>query len=610
MIIKIFGRQKQVTFPGIRKAVLFCFFLAGLFAIFLGTGLVLFLGQAENESIIENRQGVENLKYLVLLSISCFVVMLFALYNFLVKPAVETVLVNAEEQNRQIQRSTSILENTTDLIWAVDRNFKLLACNSSFIEMVIADTGTPPTLGENILEKSYSNLSFSIRKKLYEKALTGESFETEIKTDDDGRTYYFELSFHPLYDQNKAITGCSVFRTNITQRVEMYRKLQKEEDSLKEAQEIANLGHWNWDIVKDEIQLSDQLYKVFGLDPETFEANYEGLRDIIHPEDQEAFGSSIENCLTKGDPHDIMHRIVMPSGGIRHVHQKGKAYYIDSDTPVRMAGTIQDVTQLEEARLQNNMQYNELQNFVYIISHNVRAPIATLQSLVGIMEPGNEALNAEVIQSIETTVETLDQTIKDLNHSLSLKNIQENSFEEVDLRKVLRDIERLLALDLNSSKATIEYNLSGAPKALGIKSYFTNILFNLVMNSIKYQAEDRPPHIKISSQPNLLGGMEIIVADNGKGMNLTTERRKRIFDMYGKLSGACEGSGMGLYLAKTQVEAMNGTFHVESEPNIGTTFKVVFPSTLKSSLKRKNGKASEIKNTIRTVSSYVEDQND
>ena len=591
MIKKILGRQKQLTFSDIRKAMLFCFFLTGLFIIFLVTGLVIFLGQAENDTItasLESHQGLKNLKYVIILSIFFFALILLVLYNFLIKPVEETVRSLSDEQNRQLEQSTSLLENTSDLIWAVDINFKLTACNSSFIEMVIEERGAPPIIGESILEKSYSNLSFSSRKKLYEKAFTGKSFETEFKSSDDGRTNYFELSFHPIHDNNKAITGCSVFRKNITSRVEMYRKLQKKEDYLKEAQEIANVGHWNWDMVKDEIQWSDQLYKVFGLDSETFEANYEGLMNIIHPEDQEAFGNSIENCLTNGNPHDIMHRIVMPSGSIRHVHQKGKAYHIDDDTPVRMAGTIQDVTQLEEARLQNKKQYNELQNFVYIISHNVRAPIATLQGLVDIMEPGNDVLNAEIIQSIETTVDTLDQTIKDLNHSLSLKNIQESNFEEVDLRKVFRDIERLLALDLNSSRTTIEYNLLPAPKALGIKSYFTNILFNLVVNSIMYKAEDRPLHIKITSQPNLLGGMEIIVADNGKGMNLTAERKKRIFDMYGKLSGTCEGSGMGLYLAKTQVEAMNGTIHVESEPKIGTTFKVVFPSKPKLSLKRKS----------------------
>ncbi len=579
MIKNILDQQKQISFSRIRETIIFGLFLAGFFVIFLTIGLVIFLNQAQTDSITANlpsRQSLKNLKYFITFTVFSFTLTLIVLYKFLAKPIMETVRANFAERNRQAEQNTSILENTSDLIWAVDINFKLLAFNSAFVGMMEEELGTSPKVGESILEKDYSNLSFSSKKKLYEKALSGQSFETDFKSSINGRTRYFEISFHPIYDKGESVSGCSVFGKNITQRVEMFQELQEKERYLKEAQEIANIGNWNWNMVNDEIQWSDQLYKVFGLDHETFEANYEGLMNIIHPEDQEAFGISVENCLTNKDLLDIVHRIVMPDKSIRYVHQKGKAYLLDDGTPARMAGTIQDVTLREKARQQNIWQYNELQNFVYIISHNVRAPIATLQSLVGIIEPGNEALNAEIIPSIETTVETLDQTIKDLNHSLSLKNIEENTFEEVDLRKVLRDIEHLLAIHIDSSQANIEYDLSGAPKAMGIKSYFTNILFNLVMNSIDYKADDRPLHIKISSQSILPGGMEIIVADNGMGMHLNEERRKRIFDMYGRLSGASIGRGMGLYLAKTQVEVMNGAISVESEPNIGTTFKVVF----------------------------------
>jgi len=120
------------------------------------------------------------------------------------------------------------------------------------------------------------------------------------------------------------------------------------------------------------------------------------------------------------------------------------------------------------------------------------------------------------------------------------------------------------------------YDLSELPKVTGIKSYYTNILFNLIMNSIKYRAQERPLQIKVTSRCTLHGGMKITVSDNGIGMKLTTERKKRIFDMYGRLSGASEGRGMGLYLAKAQVEVMNGTLDVESEPNQGTTFIMTF----------------------------------
>lgn len=241
-----------------------------------------------------------------------------------------------------------------------------------------------------------------------------------------------------------------------------------------------------------------------------------------------------------------------------------------------MVGTAQDVTVMENARLRIMRQYRELENFVYIISHNVKAPISTLQGLVDILEPGDAASNAEIIVHIGATVDTLDRTIKDLNHALSLKDISEDTFGKVDLEEVMGDIGRLLAQDIRASRAKIEHDFSKAPEAFGVRSYFTNILYNLVLNSIRHGADDRPPHIELRSRPTALGGTEITVSDNGKGMALTKERHKKIFDMYGRLSGTSKGRGLGLYLVKTQVETMKGSINVESKPGKGSIFTIVF----------------------------------
>ena len=183
-----------------------------------------------------------------------------------------------------------------------------------------------------------------------------------------------------------------------------------------------------------------------------------------------------------------------------------------------------------------------------------------------------------IFSNIGATVDALDRTIRDLNRALSLKKVSKDSFGEVDMEGVLRDIQQLLALDIEENMAKIEHDFSMAPKAPGIKSYFTNILYNLVLNAINYRAANREPYIKVVSRPTATGGIEIIVSDNGIGMDLTGERCKKIFDMYGRLSGNSEGRGLGLYLVRTQVEAMKGSIKVDSEPNKGSTFTIVFDS--------------------------------
>lgn len=525
--------------------------------------------QKEHETVIDT------FNYLVVMCIIAFLIFLVGLYKLLFKPMTALIRKSLAEQQYKIVQRESILENTSDLIWAVDSAYCLVACNSAFVNQMKLEIGKTLKIGDNILDQDYEHLEVKRRKALYDRALNGESFEMEFEYTEDGQKVTQELSFHPIYDETEEISGCSVFRKNITNRVNTYRQLKKSEKYLREAQEIANIGNWNWDMFKNEISWSDQLYKVFGRNPKTFEATYEGLMEVIHPDDQANFGIHIESCLTKNEALDVVHRIVLPDNSIRYVHQKGKAHYEEDGTPMRMAGTIQDVTDLEKARLQNLKQFNELQNFVYIISHNVRAPISTLQSLVDIIEPGNDALNAQVLPTIGTTVETLDQTIRDLNEALSLKNIDEKMFQPVDLNTILKNIEHLISMDITSSNAKLEYHISDAPTAYGIPSYYTNILFNLILNAIKYKAEDRCPHIKVRSR-SISDGLEIYVEDNGKGMELTKEKRKRIFDMYGRLSGKTEGRGMGLYLAKTQIEAMQGSIDVQSVLGEGTTFKLTF----------------------------------
>ena len=522
-----------------------------------------------------HEQTLNRLNYLVALSIGLFFLFLIVLYKTLFKPIIGAVRSSLAERHDQVLLRESILENTSDLIWAVDKNYNLIACNSAFQNSMEKEMERTMVVGENILDFDYKHINARQRKELYDRALNGERFEVELEYLKNGQKVNQELSFHPIYDEHNAIAACSVFGKDITKKVRTYKQLRRSETYLKEAQEIANIGNWNWDMFKNEISWSDQLYKVFDRSPETFEATYEGLMKVICPEDQANFGTHIENCLTKDEPLDIVHRIVLPDNSIRYVHQKGKAHFAEDGTPMRMAGTIQEVTDLEKARLQNLKQFNELQNFVYIISHNVRAPISTLQSLVDIIEPGNDELNAEIIPTIGTTVDTLDQTIRDLNDALSLKNVDEKMFQYVNLNTILKNIEHLISMDINSSKAKIEYDISKAPTAYGIPSYYTNILFNLILNAIKYRAEERPPHIKVRSRP-ISDGLEIYVEDNGIGMELTKEKRKRIFDMYGRLSGTSEGRGMGLYLAKTQIEAMRGCIDVKSVLGEGTMFKLTF----------------------------------
>nr|WP_262909133.1 PAS domain-containing sensor histidine kinase [Muricauda sp. M10] len=327
---------------------------------------------------------------------------------------------------------------------------------------------------------------------------------------------------------------------------------------------------------KDEITWSDQLYHIFGQIPGQFEANYDAVMSIVHPEDKLAFNEDVERSINKNVLHDIVHRIIVNKDEIRYLHQKGKPYFNENGVPIRMSGTTQDVTKDVLTNQQVVQQNNELQNFVRIISHNLRGPISNLLMLCKIYDWGIHDMNDDIMKKIEHTTEALDQTIKDLNLSLSLKRVDKEQFKEVRLKEVMKDVDGLLFDEIEKKKAIIQTNFSQVEVIKGIKSYFSNIFYNLIINALHYSQEDERPLIKLSTEDT---ETEVIlrVSDNGIGIELTPEKERKIFDMYGRLSGATEGKGLGLYLVKTQVEAMDGKIEVKSKKDVGTTFILHFP---------------------------------
>ena len=521
---------------------------------------------------IDNTIG--NLTYVLGTLTFLFLIFIWLLYHFFIKPIIDSVGVLSKNMESQSRHLASILENTSDRIWTVDKNYMLIAYNSVFAKGRLDDGGIAPIKGENVLEAGYFLENKSKTKDYYDRVLSGTSFLTEVEIEKEGRKIFYELSFNPIIDDHGLIIGCSVYQRDITMRISAMEELKESESSLKEAQRIANIGNWEWDIKNNEIKWSDQLYSIYGKDQKTFTPTYETFLELIHPEDREIFDKNVCHNLENHEDPDISHRIILEDGNLRHVHQKGKLFFDKNNTVVRMAGTTQDITIMENARERILQQYRELQNFVYIISHNIRGPISTLLSLIDLLEHNDNRDHKDIIMLMGNTVKKLDGTIKDLNHSLTLKNIATIDFEQVDLKGVMEDILILISDEIDKYHATIEFDFAKAPTAFGMKRYYSNIFYHLILNSIKHRSPERDPHIVIYSNTTPIGGIQIVLSDNGKGMELNEERRKKIFNMYGKLSGSTQGKGLGLYLVKTQVETMNGSIEVESKNGEGSIFTI------------------------------------
>lgn len=481
-----------------------------------------------------------------------------------------------KQKNAFIQNKVEIVEDREDVVWAMDRDYRLTAFNTCFKNQLKENGLGDAQRGMDLREVYRAIDFFNPCEQGCQRALDRYATTSKHTFDIDGRIVVHEFAFQPFMNSAGEVVGCSIWQKDITEEVENNYRLRESERKYREAQEVANIGHWYWDMREDQIAWSNQLYRIFEQEPGKFDATFDALSEIIHPDDRQAFVDDVENCIKNNEMHDITHRIVVGDGEVRYVHQKGRAYYDENGKPKSMSGTTQDVTNAVLANQQIVEQNHELQNFVRIISHNLRGPISNLLMLSKIYEWGKDEMNDDIVRKIEHTTEALDQTIKDLNLSLSLKAADKEQFREVPLREVMKDVDGLLSEEISRSKASVETDFSNASSIFGTKSYVVNIFYNLILNAIHYAKEHVPPVIKVTTQ-TIPEGMVIQFSDNGIGMELTPERERKIFDMYGRLSGATEGKGFGLYLVKTQVEAMEGKISVESEKDVGTTFTISFP---------------------------------
>jgi PAS domain S-box-containing protein len=247
-----------------------------------------------------------------------------------------------------------------------------------------------------------------------------------------------------------------------------------------------------------------------------------------------------------------------------------------------MLGIALDITEQKEAEYERSRMVEDIvqrnkdhEQFSYIVSHNLRAPLANIIGLANLLEfdlkPGN---HERIMTELFNSVKKLDTVIRDLNQVLQVKHQTSESKEWLSFSTLVNDVARSIENLVKKENAEIFTDFGDADKILAVKSYMYSIFMNLITNSIRYRRPAVQPVIRISSHRE--GDKTVIVfKDNGLGIDLT-RKGVQVFGMYKRFHQHIEGKGMGLYLVKTQVETMGGSIAVSSEVNKGTEFRITF----------------------------------
>jgi len=219
---------------------------------------------------------------------------------------------------------------------------------------------------------------------------------------------------------------------------------------------------------------------------------------------------------------------------------------------------------------------NELRQFSFSVSHNLRGPVASLLGLVALIDPKSITHeNTEIFKHIQASTENLDSIIKDLIQIIDIRQDIFQVRQKVSLEQEFNSILNILREEINAHKVAFRKNFGHGETIYSVKPMIHSILYNLVSNSIKYRSSDQAPVIEIYTEEDP-DQFIIVIRDNGLGIDLNTHK-ENIFKLYRRFHPHIEGKGLGLYLVKLQCEALGGSIHVESEPNKYTKFTLRVP---------------------------------
>lgn len=216
--------------------------------------------------------------------------------------------------------------------------------------------------------------------------------------------------------------------------------------------------------------------------------------------------------------------------------------------------------------------YKNLEQFSFIVSHNLRSPLTNIKGLLSIYNYDNLAdpENVDLLNHMKTATSNLDQVLQDLNIILNSKNLILEEKNEINFGVFFDAICDSLRNEIISTKTTFELDFEPNLKIITVRSILQSIVFNLIQNAIKYKNSARNPHIIIKIRENS-EGYSFWIRDNGIGIDLDRHKEK-VFSLYARFHTKTQGKGIGLYLVKTHVEMLGGSIEVESEVNQYTEF--------------------------------------
>jgi PAS domain S-box-containing protein len=360
---------------------------------------------------------------------------------------------------------------------------------------------------------------------------------------------------------------------------------------LAAAQRITHCGSWELDLADlgdldaNPLRWSDEVFRIFGYEPGEIEVTNANFFRAVHPDDREAIAHAVRSAIELGTPYSMDHRVIRPDGSVRIVHEQSQIQYDSAGKPLRMIGTVQDVTEQRttEAQLVFADRLSSIGAMAAGVAHEINNPLAAVLANLDLIARGLAAGRGidelrERVADASEGAERVRAIVKDL----MVFARAEDRRRPVDVTTVLESALRMVSHDLRY-RARLVRDYGEVPPVLGNEARLGQVFLNLLRNAIQaFRDDDVDRHeIRIATSLDARGRVIIAIADNGSG--IPPELQSRVFTPFFTTKPQGVGTGLGLSICHRIITDLGGEITFGSLVGQGTEFRIAVPTSVQPS---------------------------
>lgn len=471
--------------------------------------------------------------------------------------------------------------------WHLDLKSGIVSWSKQLFKMFGLDpVGNPPSFPNQ--EKLFSPESWTLLKEkvvLARKRQIPYELELNFIRADQSKGWMWAKGY-PELDEDKKLTGLKGIAQDITKRKELELQLKQSKTRYAEvakrlqvASASAGFGIFEWDIQNDDVIWDQRMFDLFDTQEHEYSTVNEAWAARLHPDDLDFVLKKIETSLKDQNEIKFSYRIILSDGSIRHIKSYGQILRDLNNVALRMIGVCRDITRSKNHQRHLELKNKQLVDFSNILAHNLRAPIVNIQLLTDLIDQSRDPRETkEFMGQLRSVLGHLNEVFDELMESIKIRQNLEVENCQMSLKEQVQQALQNFKEPLMEHSVEVQLDMDEVEMISYPLEYLKNILNNLISNAIKFRSPERALQLSIKAHQEQRD-IVLAVGDNGLGLDMQLAK-DNIFKIRKVFHKHPEARGYGLFLSKTQIEAMEGEIWVESEVNKGSTFFVRFKNAL------------------------------